>query len=71
VYSDLGVGDCKAGTIHRRDGFVRRTYRSNPDGAGREVIAVEVQTAGCGRCSPAEMFVFDAAAPTIRSKDPE
>jgi Periplasmic lysozyme inhibitor of I-type lysozyme len=57
VYRDLGVGDYIAGTIHRRDGLVRRRYRSNPDGAGREVIAVEVETAGSGRYSHAEMFV--------------
>jgi len=71
VYRDLGLGDYIAGTIRRRDGFVRRTYRGNPDGAGPEVIGVEVETAGSGRYSHAEMFVFDAVARTVRSRDPE
>ena len=66
VYRDLHVGDYIAGAIQRRDGFVRRAYRGSPDGSGRDVIAVEVETAGSGRYAHAETFVFDASARAVR-----
>jgi len=69
VYRDLRVGDYVAGAIQRRDGFVRRAYLDSPDGSGRDVIAVEVETAGSGRYAHAERFVFDGPARAVRPKD--
>lgn len=66
VYRDLEVGDYVAGTIGRRDGFVRRAYAVAGDEAGPQQIAVEVETAGSGRHASTHVFVFDASTRSLR-----
>lgn len=67
VYRDLEVGDYVAGTIGRRDGFVRAAYVVAGDDAGAQQIAVEVETAGSGRHASRHVFVFDPATRSLRA----
>jgi hypothetical protein len=69
VYAVLPTGSFVAGMIRPRNGFIREVRVLGPSQPGRDEIAVVMETAGSGRYTTTDAFIFDGRDIVLRGKE--